>query len=384
MTLAACSSGEPLEFADWLLPVPDGTPIHEYAPVPIEGRDPEAVQMIEDLVIGADLSSPAAIVYEPGSIVVAPDGSIFVADGSTVDVKMFSPEGAYLKTLGQEGQGPREFGRVSQMTIAGDHLVIYDSRNRRFSLWTLEGDHVTENAPETREFLQSVEGLADGTVIATMNDFSEEATNRLAIVQRSTSGEDLGELLSIELPPNPSIDRSDPRGSMQLMIDLMDQPFVQFTVANQESLFASPMREYQVFAMSVDGRIEWALRVAWVRLPYSDYLKASMLESLAGFLDPDGEIAADDLEWKSPYPAVSAVLSDGRGRLHVFPGIPAEGEEPPDSRAVDVYSPDGALIAAGTVPQTWRFARDDYVYATRLEDNDEYVVVRYRLVVNEQ
>ncbi len=78
------------------------------------------------------------------------------------DIKMFAPDGTYLKTLGKEGQGPGEFGRMGTMTLAGEHLVINDSRNGRFSVWTLQGDHVADHVPSGRGFISSMQGLADG------------------------------------------------------------------------------------------------------------------------------------------------------------------------------------------------------------------------------
>jgi len=60
-------------------------------------------------------------------------------------------------------------------------------------------------------------------------------------------------------------------------------------------------------------------------------------------------------------------------------------QAPPESVPVDVYSPDGELLAAGIVPQTWTYARGDHVYALRGDaDLDQTTVVRYRLEVREQ
>jgi hypothetical protein len=352
--------------------------------VPVEGRDPDTVQMIEDLVIGGDLANPEAILYEPGRIVATADGTIFVADNSAVDVKVFDADGNYLKTLGQEGQGPAEFGRVSNMTIAGDRLVIFDSRNRRFSLWTLDGEHIADNAPAGGELLNTVEGLADGSVIAMANEFDPEDGVTTSLVRRSVTGENLGELLHTVQPPPGSIDRSDPRASMQMMIDTMAELRFVYTVAAGERVFVTPVNEYQVLAMSDSGTLDWALRVAWERLPYSEFAKQSFVDSMARAFQVEDEIKPSDLNWPTPYPAVSAVRTDGAGRLFVFLAIPRESEEPPELQPVDVYSPEGEFLVAGAVPNVWTYARGEHVYATRPDDNDEMEVVRYRLMVNAQ
>jgi len=385
-TLPACSSEPELVFADWILPMPEGTPVREHAPLPIEGRDPQAIQLVDGLVIGNDIGNPASIVYQPGRIAATADGTIFVADGSTADIKMFGPDGGYLKTIGQEGQGPAEFGRVSSMTIAGDRLVVWDSRNRRFSLWTLAGEHIGEAAPESRIFMSNVSGLADGTVVGLESDLAAgDDLQTLEIKRRRTDGAELGIVLAIDGPSLGSIDRSNPRGSIQSMIDSSSEPRVIFDVAARERLFASPMHEYQVQALTHEGTVDWALRTAWQRQPYNDYNRQRMVESLAEFLMPeDEEVKASEFDWSVPYPAIQYLRSDAAGRLYVFPAVQAVSEERPDEYPVDVYSPDGEFIAAGVVPMVWIYAQGEHVYGVRPDDNDEMVAVRYRLVVNGQ
>jgi hypothetical protein len=169
---------------------------------------------------------------------------------------------------------------------------------------------------------------------------------------------------------------------MQMMIDSYNDPRVSLTVATGERLFVTPVLEYQVLAMQPTGDVDWALRVAWRRLRFSDYMKQSMVESLAEIFQTEDEIGPDDLDWEILYPAITTVLTDDAGRLYVFPGIPAEKEGLPESRPVDVFSPRGEFLAAGIVPATWRYARGEYVYGTRPDENEENVVVRYRLRIN--
>ncbi len=49
LSLSACA--EPLEFADWTIPVPEGTRVIEYAAVPVEERT-ERIEVVEELVLG--------------------------------------------------------------------------------------------------------------------------------------------------------------------------------------------------------------------------------------------------------------------------------------------------------------------------------------------
>jgi len=379
-----CAGERELEFADWLIPVPEGTPIREYGPVAIEDRDPDAVRLVADLVITEDLGNPDAILYEPGPIAVSAAGNIFVADRGEMDIKVFHPDGRHWKTLGQEGQGPAEFGRISSMTIAGETLVVYDSRNRRFSLWTLQGEHITEHTPADRASLSSVQGLADGTVMATVYDFNpQEESNTMSLVRRSAEGEELGRFLEIQLPMGEPLDRSNPRASLQMVIDSMDEPRMTVAVATRTTTFVTPVHEYQVLALTEEGDVQWALRVAWRRLPWSEFTQMQLLESFGEVFQIEDELSPREFSW-APSSAVGSIHSDGDGRLYVFPQMPVESEDPPEIRPVDVYSATGEFLAAGLVPNVWTYGAGEYVYGLRINEVEERDVVRYRLVLNKR
>jgi len=65
----------------------------------------------------------------PSDVVVAPDGTIFVADGHGGDtnarIVKFSKDGKFLKAWGKKGTGPGEFG--------GLHAIAMDSKGRVFA-----------------------------------------------------------------------------------------------------------------------------------------------------------------------------------------------------------------------------------------------------------
>jgi len=179
-SMAACSSmgGADLEFADWLLPVPEGTPIKEYAPVAVEERDPDAVRLVEDLVIGGDPYDEQTLFYGAGAIVASPAGDIFVIDRGNNRIQMFGPDGAYERTLGKAGQGPGEFAGLYNMIISEGRLVVYDSRNRRYSYWTLDGEHIGDHVPTQQASPQSMEALADGSFVSMFTERDEDRTGR--------------------------------------------------------------------------------------------------------------------------------------------------------------------------------------------------------------
>ncbi|MGD8331520.1 MAG: hypothetical protein PVJ49_18960 [Acidobacteriota bacterium] len=410
VTSLACNGPPELEFADWVFPVDEGTPVREYAPVPMEEREEDAFELVEDLVIGGDPADPNTSFYRAVGVVAADNGNIFVIDSGNARVQMFGPDGGFLKTLGQRGQGPGEFQMPTTAAMAGDRLVVSDMRNSRFSVWTDEGEHVGEHNTSLGFQAMDMEGLAGGGMMilgpeinigAVSAGAPPQMTNVLA--SYSAEGEQRHRFVESGMPPmgNPAELMSDPRNRVQFLIDVGEVPMPRFAVGRNDIVYVTPASEYQVLAMNGDGETVWALRVAWPRPPYPESGKERRVEM---FASEDPDLSVDDFEWPEFTNAISStMLVDGEGRLYVFPytrGLEenaddqdrqAEDDAPPEDAEeegprgspVDIYSPDGELIVAGLAEGGWQYARGDYVYALRSDpDTDEIVVYRYRLVLN--
>jgi len=53
----------------------------------------------------------------PGGILEGPDGNIYIYDESDAFIKVFSPQGRFIRTLAREGQGPGEIQRRDSVSI---------------------------------------------------------------------------------------------------------------------------------------------------------------------------------------------------------------------------------------------------------------------------
>ena len=109
---AACS--EPLEFADWTIPVPEGTRVIEYAPVGMEERGPEAIRLVEDLVIGTDLSDPDALA----------DVGLSLQSLGDMDWSRCQVVGGATEWLGRDGL------LIPSARAKGTNLVIFPNRKK--------------------------------------------------------------------------------------------------------------------------------------------------------------------------------------------------------------------------------------------------------------
>ena len=68
-------------------------------------------------------SGPAHEFFRSGSMKQRPDGSLMIADRSSLEVRLFSAEGEFRGSFGGSGDGPGEFDRLQRLENAGDTLL---------------------------------------------------------------------------------------------------------------------------------------------------------------------------------------------------------------------------------------------------------------------
>ena len=78
---------------------------------------------------------------EPRSVAVDPQGRIYVVDSKPAMIKVFTPDGKLVRSIGHEGEGPGEF-RVGFIAIRDDHLVLQDPQLSRTTVWDTSGTYV--------------------------------------------------------------------------------------------------------------------------------------------------------------------------------------------------------------------------------------------------
>ncbi len=68
------------------------------------------------------------------SFAVAEDGGLFVSDAGR-GIQVFSPEGAFVRTLAREGEGPGETRFARAMDYGAGLLAAWDAGNKRIYIW---------------------------------------------------------------------------------------------------------------------------------------------------------------------------------------------------------------------------------------------------------
>jgi hypothetical protein len=82
-------------------------------------------------------------ILQPSDVELTDDGTVLVAEGGAAHVKVFGPDGSYLRTIGATGEGPGEF-RVAFLAARGDTLFVQDPRVARGSTFLIStGEFLT-------------------------------------------------------------------------------------------------------------------------------------------------------------------------------------------------------------------------------------------------
>ena len=376
--VAAAACAEPLEFADWTIPIPEGVRVVEYPATPAEDRTGR-IELAEDLVLGRDESDPNQVFYRLRDVDVDSDGNLWVLDGGNHRIQVFDREGRFVRSLGREGQGPGELESPGGLAIVGDRLVVRAAR-LRLILFDLDGVYVDDVLVDsTSRPLGNFVGLTDGTFLASYTESPIPADGLV------TSG-----FFSVPFTvSNFGLDATELHQRVQVMgMSLVvtsnsekrpasiPSPFPSFSVSDEGDLYVTEATEYQVHAFDPDAEPKWSLRVAHVPEALSDDHIERAIES-ARRRRP--ETTYNDLIWRKRLPALSHVAVDGHGHVYVYPYF--ERGETLEERPVDVYSADGELLFAGMIlDRRWRRAQGDFVYAAGADRvTGESLVWRWRL-----
>lgn len=94
------------------------------------------------VVIGRVDGPPEYTFGDVTGVAVGEDGRIYVGDTQALEVRVFSPDGAYLTRFGRDGEGPGEFRNISGVAPAPGGIAVLDGRLARVTVFTTHGEPV--------------------------------------------------------------------------------------------------------------------------------------------------------------------------------------------------------------------------------------------------
>lgn len=147
-------------------------------PAPAGGVDLDAVSTLplrEDLRLGSR-DDPDIGFTQPFGVDVGRDGNVYVAEGSTMEIRVYAPDGTFLRRFGGRGDGPGEFQQM-RFGVKGDTVWVIDPRAQRITLFDRRGDllsarrfaRVTITLPPGRGYVQPLRMRPDGLFTSSLS-----------------------------------------------------------------------------------------------------------------------------------------------------------------------------------------------------------------------
>jgi len=363
--------------AELPLPDPEVVPYITVTEPEIELDEDFHVDLVDDLVIGKGRREPEYLFVRfsgqssaLGNIAVDTEGRLYVLETRSYEVRVFDPDGEFLRKFGRPGQGPGDFQSPFGIDVAGDRVHVMQRRYYD-SIWDLRGNFVREReilrTPEaqaaarldqttrgtsatspseaehrvqSRRFLTptQVVGRPDGSQIMVFRDEPEERTGRIAtpytrVVGRFEDGAEVERHIAVPEWAAPSI-----------AVTLDGELYV--------GMFGHLRTEHYIVALDAGGQPRWVVTEPW---------------------DPETPPRAD-------------LRVGPDGRVFVFPNFIASAD---DTRSpVRAYSRDGELLGSGYLNRIptwlhWQQTTAEHVWGVRVNPlSEEWEVVRYRLEIS--
>lgn len=340
----------------------------------------------EELRIGSMMGEGPETLGEVRDLLVDDADFIYVLESQAQEIRVFGSDGAWVRTIGHEGEGPGELKNAAAMGWGPDSLLrVIDYGNARISDFRRDGTFVTSHRqpggfvmyPWPGVFEQDgglvnvAPAMRDGEFEAVLVRLSPglEPTDTLTIPEYDGDQEsfelssDGGHIMaSVPFGAGLSWDL-DPRGYFWIARNTATYEVSQVGLVGDTLLtIRRPVQSHQVTRAEVD----------------------SAIATMKWFTDQGGKI--DRARFPSTKPAIGRVLAPGDGRVYVVPITDEFGSGYLTTGSfLDVFDPSGRFLGRLALPRGMRLSNPepvfdgDRVVAVVRDELDVPYVVRYRL-----
>ncbi len=299
----------------------------------------------------------SAELLDPQDIALASDGSVLVADSKPAVVKVFSPDGRFLRMVGRAGSGPGEF-RTAYIAVRGDTLVVQDPSNVRGTTFNWRTGAMLRARRTACCFYSAIGIDGDGRVVAhTMAsppDTSLRQTSGFVRFALNDSGADTVFASGRQdVKPGPAWLVRDGQGRIRMGVPVPLQPRTAIAVDAAGGFVIGWSGEY-LLRTSSDGRDTTALFGrpfespavgAGARQQLVEARVREMVDASGGIDEKSLRAAFDPSLIPDVRPAYDVLWVDRTGRRWI-----RRSEADTVTVHLDVFAPDGRWLDVVAVP----------------------------------
>jgi len=285
--------------------------------------------IVQDLKIGQPSGKPEDMLSEIREIEVDANGNIYAVEFKENHIRVFDRNGLYLRTIGRPGQGPGEFGEPGNVHVnpAGE-VMATDGGSQSVKVFSPDGTYLRQY------FLKAfypvkMDYSREGDLLYVMTFSMEPPGFQLFRLDSRT-----GESLSLATWPMPL---PDPKRA-----SIFD-PIMSFDVMPDDRLlYGCPMEGYEIQIFSPQGRLEKRILKDWDPQPVTSKEKEAVLKEREK-RSPSDQTPLDFPKFHPPY---RVVTSDDQERIIVYVYSEYTGEPSQKTPGLfDVFDKEGRYIA---------------------------------------
>jgi hypothetical protein len=337
----------------------------------------------EELSIGGEDDEGNIILFETGNVIVDDAEDIYIVDRQDFNIKVFTPEGDFIRSIGRKGEGPGEFQYIGYVTFVPDgRLLVMDFMARRTSLFDKAGNFISSH-PWTKSFSQPV--LATDSSYFVQERVVEEGSDllserRLVIDEIDFEGNEIRSFGEYKLPELKVLTQ----GNMMFGMSVPHSP---------QSLFAGDMPNQCIYHCQNDsylievldplGNIFRKIERPYDPLPYTGQDKEEFLGSYRERGDENQIKLVEGIDFPSVKNVMARLMTDDAGNLWVATHeIREEGDT--EATAYDVFTSDGTYDMQVWLEMRPQVIKKGKMYVRYADTDTGYTYIkRFRMIWSE-
>ena len=350
--VSACSREEKIEIKE-----EDGvTAVYNpKKPAPPRGV-PSTLSLKEELVLGKT-GNEEAMLLNPRAVEADQTGNIYVLDDKAVQIKVYDPQGNFIRAIGRRGQGPGEFQTPGSFCLTPQQrLAVCDSLSRQLVIFDLDGQFIKALPDKTRSFME-VKVNNKGDIIATQMVLGDEAKEELVWFDS-----DLKPLFTVASVPIARYPVFNPYF-----------PNIYFGLTGDANILWGITTEYVFNVVNPEGKIIKKIVKKYDPEKFTREDQEKRAKELWGEEGPPPDIR---VEWPENFPAFQDFVMDERGWLYVRPYTKEKVEK---GVICDVFDADGRYVARVVLPDRAMAVKYGKLYTIEEDEEGMRLVKRYAL-----
>lgn len=210
LLLAACAADGSDRWAGTVETLPNGA-VRVTNPAQGLWGEGDGWRLVPELAVG-DVDGPEATTFGAiTGLAVDGDGRIYVLDRQANELRIFTRDGAHVRTVGRSGAGPGEYSNANGLLwLAPDTLVVVDQRGGRYSILTREGEYVRSVRRRLGFFGWAFRGGYDAGVLYEQSSVGGENDARPVLLGTALAGAEAAAEGEVALPESASTAAREP------------------------------------------------------------------------------------------------------------------------------------------------------------------------------